>query len=134
MFASTESPHWVFFVRHIDVRGWKLKLKVYENDDEDLDNVIMMTHIRFLHTQCFRYICKHGIMDTVRAIVERMTVDLKVPSDEDDNTPLRLASFNGHISVVQYLCEKGADKEARDRDDNTPLHCAASEGHLSVMQ
>jgi ankyrin repeat protein len=36
--------------------------------------------------------------------------------------------------VVQYLCEQGADKEARDNDGQTPLELAAERGHLPVVQ
>jgi len=36
--------------------------------------------------------------------------------------------------VVQYLCEQGADKEARSRNDMTPLLFASLKGHLPVEQ
>jgi len=36
--------------------------------------------------------------------------------------------------VVQYLCEQGADKEARDRWGRTPLLWAAEKGHPPVVQ
>jgi len=35
-----------------------------------------------------------------------------------------LAAENGHLPVVQYLCEQGVDKEARGRDGETPLQLA----------
>ena len=38
-------------------------------------------------------------------------------------TPLHFAC-KGHLQIVQYLIEKGADMEAKDRDEQTPLHIA----------
>ena len=55
-------------------------------------------------------------------------------SDEYGRTPLRWAAYMGHLPVVQYLCEEGADKEARNRNGMTQLHCAAQQGHLPVVQ
>ena len=40
----------------------------------------------------------------------------------------------GHPSVVQYLCEQGAEKEARDIEYcKTELHVAVFHGRLSVV-
>jgi len=44
------------------------------------------------------------------------------------------SALNGHLPVVQYLCEQGAGKEARDRSGMTPLLWAARCGHLPVVQ
>ena len=50
-------------------------------------------------------------------------MDLEARSD-GGGTPLHYAAHHGHLPVVQYLCEQGADKEARDNDDMTPLNRA----------
>ena len=39
-----------------------------------------------------------------------------------DCTALHKAAVIGHLSVVRYLCEQGADMGARDDSDCTPLH------------
>jgi len=45
------------------------------------------------------------------------------------------AAYNGHLPVVQYVCEQGADKEARDEYGSwTPPLNAAGKGHLTVVQ
>ena len=49
-------------------------------------------------------------------------------------TPLIAASQNGHLAVVRYLVEQGADMEKTNRDDWTPLMIASYCGHLEVMR
>ena len=45
------------------------------------------------------------------------------------------AELDGHLTVVQCLCEQGADKEARDGDGTTYLDLAAdSRSSLSTVQ
>ena len=41
---------------------------------------------------------------------------------------------NDHLPLVQYLCEQGADKEARDRYDRAPLHVAAIAGRMAMAE
>ena len=41
-------------------------------------------------------------------------------------TPLWEAASNGHIRIVQFLVEKGADVNAFDGQGNTPLYIALS--------
>ena len=48
--------------------------------------------------------------------------------------PLYIASYNGHLSVVQYLVQQGADKDMTTSKGSTPLIFAAQDGHLSVVQ
>ena len=65
-------------------------------------------------------------------MVERTQVDL-VARGRYAKTPLHEAAENWNLAVVRYLCEQGADKEARDVDDWTPLHGASDKGHLPVV-
>ena len=41
--------------------------------------------------------------------------------------------MNGHIPIVQYLIEKGANIEAKDEDQNTYLHWACQNDHFQVV-
>ena len=38
--------------------------------------------------------------------------------DEYDQTPLHFASENGHLSVVEYLLDHGADIDAQDEKNH----------------
>ena len=49
-------------------------------------------------------------------------------------TPLHIASARGHLTVVQYLVELGADMEKVRLYDWTPLLDASAMGHLEVVR
>ncbi|OQR85733.1 hypothetical protein ACHHYP_11474 [Achlya hypogyna] len=48
-------------------------------------------------------------------------------------TPLYLASYYGHVKVVQYLVDAGADLQLAADDGATPLHAASSQGHDTIV-
>jgi cytohesin len=54
--------------------------------------------------------------------------------DNDDSTPLHLASKNGRVEVVEILLDRGVDANARDNDNTIPLHFASQGGHLKIVR
>jgi len=110
VFTSKESLHWVLLVRHIDVRGWELRLRDPESKVTEPKN---LSHFGSLFQ-----VCQAGEVDIVKAMVERTQVDTEARGDE--MTPLHAAAERSHRSIVQHLCEQGADKEARSGDGRTP--------------
>ncbi|CAG2210103.1 unnamed protein product [Mytilus edulis] len=74
---------------------------------------------------------------------------LDLEEDDDDTfmlklglTPLLVAAYNGHLTLVQYLITVGCVKETRSyvmkdivfKDGETVLHCAAEGGHFQVTK
>ena len=47
---------------------------------------------------------------------------------------LHIGCFHGHLPVVQYLIEKGANIETKDAAEQTLLHKACTDGYLPVVQ
>ena len=128
-FTSLEDLRFVLFDRKIDVRGWELHL-IAKNDH---DGKGKGEHKYMTHGDSFRKVCEEGDVDVVKAMVERTQVDLEARG-EYGMTPLHDAAIEGHLPVVQYLCEQGADKEARDDGGRTPLHSAAQRDKEDVVQ
>eukprot|EP00736_Rhodelphis_marinus_P007549 Rmarinus@m.19878 len=54
--------------------------------------------------------CAAGSLDCVRFLVEERGADYE-RSDEDGWTPVHIAARSGHLGVVKYLIQKGADFE-----------------------
>jgi ankyrin repeat protein len=126
VFTSIKSLRFVF-VRKIDVpRGWELHLFLKNHYGKN-------KHKSLSHSESLDKVCEDGDLDIVRAMVERTQVNLE-KWDRYCWTPLHYATYNGHFPVVQYLCERGVDKEATDENVWTPLHKAAEEGHLPIVQ
>ena len=130
-FTSVASLGFVF-ERKIDVpRDWELRLifKDYFGKGQ---------HKSLTHNESFVKVCQYGDLRIVRGMVERTQMNLEARGEFDSydefDTPLLRAARYGHLPVVQYLCEQGADKEAKDRCGHTPLHLAAAKGHLPVVQ
>jgi hypothetical protein len=68
-----------------------------------------------------------GDVNQIKTYIEdpRRSVDISARGRFGE-TPLHVAvgDFRQNIPVVDFLLEKGAEKDARDRDGNTPLHIA----------
>ena len=120
-FESKAALRWVVFLKGIGLRDdWELLLANKLSNQRS-------------HFESFIKVCSDGDLDLVRAMVERSKVDIN-HYDSFDRAPLHYAASNGHLPVVQYLCEQGADKGARSNIGRTALHDAAERGHFPVMQ
>jgi ankyrin repeat protein len=83
----------------------------------------------FLH-----YAALWGLRSIVKFLVIEHSQNVHSQDFTDDVTPLQLASRNGHVEVVCFLLEHGADVTARDKTGLTPLHHASNNGQIEVIR
>ena len=76
---------------------------------------------------------KSNISFTVRYLLDQGANANATDSDEED-TALMKASFKGHRDIVQLLCERGADVNAKDKDGYTALHLAVQSGNIALVE
>jgi len=74
-----------------------------------------------------------GDLKRVREIIEKDPSQINV-QDVGGFTPLQLASGKGHIGVVEYLLEHGADTELGNNVGYRPLSLAAKFGHYETVR
>ena len=77
----------------------------------------------------------NGDLDQVKDL---LAGDATLISAEDQNAtrdlPLHSAAGAGHLEVIRYLVEAGAEVDGGDSDGSTPLHVAALRGHLTCVE
>ncbi|EAX97244.1 hypothetical protein TVAG_037510 [Trichomonas vaginalis G3] len=60
--------------------------------------------------------------------------DIETKDKRNGDNPLIIASYTGHLEVVQYLISIGANKETKNNGGWTPLICASDYGYLEVVK
>ncbi len=74
---------------------------------------------------------EEGVVPAVKALLDAGAAPNGLPDQEW--TPLKAASFNGHVEVVRTLLSAGAQVN-RTEDEDTPLMFAAWRGHAAVAK
>ena len=72
-------------------------------------------------------------MDCVELLIEaKSPIDRK---NEDEQTPLHLATINGRIDVVKYLLKRDRNEIMNeDEDSNTPIHLACMNKRYKTLE
>ena len=77
--------------------------------------------------------CATDEADHVRTRLQDRPEDLDI-ADNAGNTPLQIASLEGHAEVVKILLGAGCDTACKNIDLDTPLIDAVENGHLDVVR
>ena len=73
-----------------------------------------------------------GNIESVKILLQQFGRDILKCKDEDGYTALHRAAYNGHLEVVEYLIECGADVRSRTEEGWEPLHCACKWNKVTV--
>lgn len=74
-----------------------------------------------------------GDLARVRELVGADPESINARADEDE-TPLHSAIMGGHIEIVTFLLEQGAEADARNSVNQSPLLYAAYQGFVDIMK
>lgn len=81
----------------------------------------------------FAKACAKGEYETAKKRLAERPEDLNF-ADYAGNTPLQVASLNGHENIVELLIGAGCNLDCRNSDKETPLLDAVENGHLGVVK
>jgi uncharacterized protein len=73
-----------------------------------------------------------GNLELVKALVA-LKLDVNQRGGTFDGTPINLAAFKGHVGVVQFLLDCGAELDETEPERN-PLFSAIQGGHIDIVR
>ncbi|MBA4850666.1 ankyrin repeat domain-containing protein [Emticicia sp. BO119] len=88
--------------------------------------VMSWHHVTLLHDMA-----QKGFIDKADLLIKH-GADLNPVEEEYQSTPLGLAARWGHLPMVEYLLEQGADPHKAGADWATPLAWAKKKGHTEI--
>ena len=113
--------HYAAMNGHADVCRRLIKASV-RVDLVDMDNLTPLVHATL-----------KGSLECVRVLVDEAASPTNPPFENADLSPLSLASRAGHLDVVTFLIEAGAENKPNSNGEY-PIHLSAKEGHVDVCR
>jgi len=109
------------------VRNERVVIEFDDDDDDDAE---------FGGKTQLHYFCLHGLTSSVVRMLEMRSIDVegRVEGEEDGDTCLMTAAWNGHLDICRLLIDKGAQVNAKGYDGYTPLHCAVSRIQAKIVR
>ena len=80
------------------------------------------------------FAAEHGILKICQHIMEIKCIEDKNPKDHFGDTPLHLATKNGHTDVCKLIINNIINKNPKNYHGETPLHMAAQNGNLWIFK
>lgn len=81
-----------------------------------------------------KFYCTNGNIEKLRMILDRNSSVLTNLNFIDDGwSPIQLAAYRGHMDVVSYLIEKGANVNIKSTDGMDPLFCSLKGKHTNIF-
>jgi ankyrin repeat protein len=77
--------------------------------------------------------CGNDHLDIVKCLIETGNADVNALG-LGRCPPLYAAAFFGHIRVIKYLLQKGADPDLENESGETPRECAATEWDIDIAE
>jgi hypothetical protein len=102
---------------------------------DEFDTQTILERIELEEISLVNFFSSRGNLDKLKLYLERREVALDINFVEKGSwVPIQRAAYSGHLEVVRYLIEKGADVDVQSDDGMDPLCCAIKGGHLLIVQ
>lgn len=102
---------------------------------EEIDAQTILERIEIEEISLINFFSSRGKLDQVQLYLEGSSGNIDLNSLEKGTwSAIQRAAYCGHIDVVRYLIEKGANPNIQSDDGMDPLFCAIKGGHLAVVQ